>query len=227
MIRDSFIFYRSFYEAIINLPQEDQCVMFKAIADYSLDGTETELIGMNKVVWTLIKPQLDANQKRYINGQKGGKHGNKGGRPKLVNSENNPIGVIDEYPSGVFKKTPNVNVNVNDNVNNNENVNKNENGVNVACAPARTKKRLIKESEDTFEERRMEFKIEVLKYQDKYDVELLRQFYNYWSEKVQNRWLMRMELEKTFEVDRRLIKWKANEKNFNKDEEVSLRKSFN
>ena len=144
--RDSFVFYRSFFEAIKGLPKEDQCLMFGAIADYSLDQIEPNLTGINKVVWTLIKPQLDANTKRFINGEKGGKHGRKGGRPKKTKpetKEENPIGVIDENP----KETPNVNVNVNLN----DNLNVNEKDINI-CVPVKPKPKSINNEKIDFDE---------------------------------------------------------------------------
>lgn len=144
--RDSFVFYRSFFEAIKGLPKEDQCLMFGAIADYSLDQIEPHLTGINKVVWTLIKPQLDANTKRFINGEKGGKHGRKGGRPKKTKpetKEENPIGVINENP----KETPNVNVNVNLN----DNLNVNEKDINI-CVPVKPKPKSINNEKIDFDE---------------------------------------------------------------------------
>lgn len=106
-MRDSFIFYRSFYEATKELKVQDQALVYKAIFEYVLNGQPTELTGISAAVFILIKPQLDANNKRYQNGTLGGEHGVKGGRPKKP--QKNPI--------GVYKKTPNVNdnVNVNDN----------------------------------------------------------------------------------------------------------------
>ena len=66
---------------------------------------------MSKVAMTLILPQLEANYKRYANG-------NKGGRPKKTN------GFENKKPNGYETKKPNKNVNENDN----ENVNVNDNG---------------------------------------------------------------------------------------------------
>ena len=119
--RDSYIFYRSFYEAIKELPKENQLEIYNAIAEYSLNFKEVELSGLSKTIFTLIKPQLEANNKRFIVGQKGAKHGKKGGRPKSIKPQNNPNGDKKNYP----KETPNknVNVNVNENV---LNVNNNE-----------------------------------------------------------------------------------------------------
>ena len=68
--RDSFVFYRSFYEAIKELPQENQLEIYNAIAEYSLNFVIPELTGISKTIFILIKPQIEANQKRYINGTK-------------------------------------------------------------------------------------------------------------------------------------------------------------
>lgn len=108
-MRDSFIFYRSFQDAIDACSQEDQLTIYKAIANYALDRKEPELSGVAKVCWVLIKPQLDANWKRYDNGCKGGDYGSKGGAPK---------GNRNAYKG---KTTPNNNVNDNVNLNDNKN----------------------------------------------------------------------------------------------------------
>ena len=35
--RDTFIFYRSFYDALSDLEDKDQLILYKAICDYSLN----------------------------------------------------------------------------------------------------------------------------------------------------------------------------------------------
>jgi hypothetical protein len=67
-MRDTMIFYRSFYEAIKELPKEEQANIYDAIFSYGLDFKEPQLSGISKTVWTLIKPQIDANIKRFQNG---------------------------------------------------------------------------------------------------------------------------------------------------------------
>jgi len=119
--RDSFIFYRSFYEAIQDLPKENQLELYNAIAQYSLNFEEKKLNGISKTIFKLIKPQLDANNKRFVNGQKGAEHGKKGGRPKNEKPQNNPTGDKEKNPT----ETPNNNVNDNVNVNVNNNLNEN------------------------------------------------------------------------------------------------------
>ena len=72
MERNSFIFYRSFYDALQMFSADVQLALYNAIAGYACYGTEPELEGTAQGVWILIKPQLDANIRRYKNGCKGG-----------------------------------------------------------------------------------------------------------------------------------------------------------
>ena len=116
-MRESTVFYRSFYEAIKELDADMQSQVYCAIFEYALNFNQLELTGVAKTVFTLIKPQLDANQKRYDNGNK----------PKLKQT----ISKTEAKPKqDVSKPYPNANVNDNVNDNDNENVNENEN-VNV------------------------------------------------------------------------------------------------
>ena len=111
-MRDSFIFYRSFFEASKPLNAEQKADLFDAICEYALNQEETERQPIVNAMFTLVKPQIDANFKRYKNGQKGG-------RPKTkAKPKNNQT---------ITKAKPNVNDNVNVNDNHNGNVNHNEN----------------------------------------------------------------------------------------------------
>ena len=110
MARDSFIFYRSFYDAINELPKENQADTYKAIAKYALEQEETELTGISKAIFSLVKPQLDANYKKYENG-----------RQKKSKTEANEKQNSSKTVANV-NDNENVNVNVNVNENNNENV---------------------------------------------------------------------------------------------------------
>lgn len=72
--RDSFIFYRSFYEAIHELKDDIKLEVFTAITEYALYGKVPEdLKPVAKGMFTLIKPNLDVNTARYENGKKGGR----------------------------------------------------------------------------------------------------------------------------------------------------------
>lgn len=72
-MRDSVVFYRSFYEAIRRLPAEQFKASALAILEYGLDGKEPETDGIERTVFCMAKPQIDANNRRYENGTKGGR----------------------------------------------------------------------------------------------------------------------------------------------------------
>ena len=111
MKRESFIFYKSFYESIKELAPEEQAQIYNAIFEYQFENKVVELKGVCKSIFTLIIPQLDANNKRYINGCKGGApKGNKNATKKQPKNNQKTT-----------KKQPNDNDNVNENDNENNN----------------------------------------------------------------------------------------------------------
>ena len=130
-MKDSFIFYRSFYEAINIFGAKTKLKLYESIMKLNFnqcehetevlqlcDELETDLKPNRYAYGTFmsIKPQILANFKRYKNGCKGAKYGSLGGAP--IGNRN------------AKKTTRNENVyeneNVNEDVNENANVNENE-----------------------------------------------------------------------------------------------------
>ena len=72
-MRESFVFYKSFFESIKELDPKDQVQIYNAIFEYEFYKNEPELSGVCKSIFTLILPQLEANNKKYENGKKGGR----------------------------------------------------------------------------------------------------------------------------------------------------------
>jgi len=120
--REGTIFYKSFYDAIKNLPDKERLEVYDAIFLYDFSNKLTELNGIPSAIFTLIKPQLDANKKRY-------KSGSKGGRPQNSNSSK-----AIQYNQNITKTEPNdnqeltkeepnknININIKKNINNNNN----------------------------------------------------------------------------------------------------------
>lgn len=126
-MNDTYVFYRSFHEALAELDIKDYGKIMYAINEYALNNNNEKvnaLTGMTKALWTLIKPQIDANIRRREIGSKNAEYGKLGGRPR---KEKTPMGFSTETPMGLLEKTPNVNVNVNKNLNTNANKNVNVN----------------------------------------------------------------------------------------------------
>lgn len=72
-MKDSFVFYRSFFDVLKEVPDETKINLINAMAEFALNDNEIALNGMEKALFVLIKPQLEANAKRYKNGSKGGR----------------------------------------------------------------------------------------------------------------------------------------------------------
>ena len=89
-MRDSFVFYRSFFEALQDVPIEERACIYDAICDYSLNDIEPKLTGMQLAIFKLIRPNIDSNKRKYENGKKGAVFGKKGGRPKKDNPNQTP-----------------------------------------------------------------------------------------------------------------------------------------
>lgn len=162
-MRDSFIFYRSFFESMKDLPDEEKLKCFEALCEYALDGEDKETYGFSKMFMTLVRPQIDANNKKSDGGKSGGrpkkddedKKNHRLSKKENIEKEKETIG-FDESENkktiGFEKRNhrfqnqkPNVNDNVNVNVNVNDNANVNENVKEVeeeeeegACARPKT-----------------------------------------------------------------------------------------
>lgn len=73
MTRKQFTFYESYYEAITALPKKVQTDVVLAICAYALRDEEPKLTGTAAAVFSLIRPTLDAAQRKAENGRRGGK----------------------------------------------------------------------------------------------------------------------------------------------------------
>ena len=107
--RDSFIFYRSFYQSAKKLPKESKAEIFDAICSYALDRELIDLSVVPEAIFTVIQPQLDANRRKWENGCK----------EKKTQSKNKPIDKQEiSKPEAKNKQTVSKpEGNVNDNVN--------------------------------------------------------------------------------------------------------------
>ena len=120
MERDSFVFYSSFLKAIRAIKKRDiQAELALAIIEYGITGETAECGEMVSMAMELIKPQLEANNQKYINGLKGGApKGNQNAKKGKEQPKNNQE-TTEEQPKN-NQKQPNENVNENDNVNEEE-----------------------------------------------------------------------------------------------------------
>ena len=116
MKRESFVFYKSFYDSIKELDPSDQVQIYNAIFNYQFENKKIKLNGVCKSIFTLIIPQLEANNKRYENGKKGGRPSSQNETETKPNENQNETETKPNNNQNETKLEPNVNVNVNDNV---------------------------------------------------------------------------------------------------------------
>lgn len=114
-MNESFVFYKSFYDAIKEFDNDTVAEFFKLVCQYALEGEITETD--NKVARALFQmtiPQIEANRKRRENGKKGGAPTGNNNAKKLI--EKQPKNNQKQPKVNLKNNQKQPNVNVNDNV---------------------------------------------------------------------------------------------------------------
>lgn len=84
----AFSFYRSYYEALKEVPEKDKKDIIFAIINYVFEDKKPKFKGTNKIIWTLIEPNLNTS-KNKSNGNSGAPIGNQNARKHWENEEKN------------------------------------------------------------------------------------------------------------------------------------------
>lgn len=208
--KKSFILYCDLIHTIEKMPNEKAGELFKHILLYVNDkNPETDDLITN-LTFEPIKQQLKRDLKKFEEVKEfksnGGRLGNlKRWNEDLYNNvidkkitleeaeniaENRKVSHTDVKPSHTIAKIA-VNDNVNDNV-------------------------INKVSKASLETRTLAFKEKLVPFKNKYSIDLLKNFFDYWTEPNQSKTKMRFELEKTWSIERRLNTWANRQKYFNK-----------
>jgi len=93
-----------------------------------------------------------------------------------------------------------------------ENENENEN---IIEDKIENKETLKEQKLRLLNERKKVFALRVAEFKDKYPDEMLRKFFDYWSEMNKSGSQMRWEMERTWELGKRLVTWASRTKDFN------------
>lgn len=120
MKRDSFVFYRTWRDALKKLPDELRLQAYDATIDYALDNEITELPPLVAYALEFIKPSLDRDRTKYEAMCERNKRNSKNaGRPKIENNPEKSTG-FPSIPTQNPKESPIIMNNDNDNDYNNE-----------------------------------------------------------------------------------------------------------
>ena len=104
--QNGFTFWRSFYEAAKELPDDQRLAFYDAIIKFGIDGMETELTGVPKSLFILIRPVLNKGKSRAKSGAKGGSKPEANGKQNESKPEAN-------VNFDLIKKNKNKNINMN------------------------------------------------------------------------------------------------------------------
>ena len=135
--KNSFILYKSYFDILKDLPDEDAGVLFKAILKYQSEGEISQLSPSLALAFKFIKNQFDLDDLKYNEFiEKQSANGKKGGRPKIKSIEEeietSEANVLDEQANEVIAKNenpknPTLFLKTQKSLNDNENENENEN----------------------------------------------------------------------------------------------------
>ena len=114
-MRDSIVFYKSFVEALNELPDEDRLRLYDAILNFGIYDKEPELSGIDAAVFALVRPQIEANNRKYQNGTKGGRPKNQTETKWKPNGNQTETKAKPNHNQTITKTKPNDNVNGNGN----------------------------------------------------------------------------------------------------------------
>ena len=186
----TFIFFRSFADAIEKIQKDSvQLAMYRAVVNYGLSGTlpsfnEIDPTGALDAAFVPMQFAVD--------------------EAKACRERRSAAGKLGGAPKGNTNSSKNKQKQANSNKNNpNININKNKNN----------KKEITGVSKKTFslpslEKRQKSFAETIRPYVEQYGETMCNDFFAYWSEPNRKGDKMRFELEKTWEVSRRLATWK-------------------
>lgn len=193
------------------LSESDQLTLYRAIVGYGLDGQEASFDSSYlRMAWKLIKPQLDANWRRYENGCKGG---------APVGNRNNPSGRRGNQPKTNQELTKNKR-NANDNANDNYHYKES------TIVPKKDELSLpqtkisLQEKQQNMAKNKKAFQDDLSKFLDRYSADMLDDFFSYWTEPNKSQTKMRFEQQPTWDLSRRLSRWEKNNYKYEKGGKV-------
>ncbi len=201
--KKSFVLYSDSQGLINQLPDDIAGRLFKHIYAYVNDENPISDELLLNIAFEPIKMQLKRDLEKWeqtLEGRsKAGKASAEAKRLAKLSEQNITNSTnVDFVQQNSTNSTDNVNVNDNDNVNV---INK-------------------KESKPSLETRSLAFKETLRPFINKFGVDMVKNFYGYWSEPNQTKTKMLFEMQKTWDTSRRLETWSKRESSFNTKQEV-------
>jgi len=195
MAEKKYNFFESYHRALSRVPDDCYGRVVKAMSDYVFNGVEPNLTNtLDLLAWDLIKPILAKGEElsriRANAGQAGGLHGK--GVSRNVGNDN---AKANKSKSKAKQKQNNSGI-----------------GIGEGIGIIKENTDVSKKNDFSLEKAREEFKTSIKPYVGKYGNDMCNDFFEYWTEPTQNGKKMRYQLERTWEIGRRLARWNHNKK---------------
>lgn len=200
--KKSFLLYCDLIHTVDKLPNDKAGELFKHILMYVNDknpNTEDLII---QLAFEPVKQQLKRDLVKY---QEIKEKRKKAGEASAIKRQQ-----MSTHVESAEQTSTNPTVNDTDNVtvNDNDTVIKKRNSRVRNSNPAG----LHNQSSLPLDERIKKFRIELAKFQDKYDaITVLKPFFDYWTELNKSKTKLKFELERTWEMSKRLVRWVNND----------------
>ena len=88
---NGFTFYRSYFECLDKLPEEEKSELLMAIVYYVYKDMDPNFDGILSALWTVIKPNLDTSKNRSLNPQTKTKQKGNKSKTKSKQKQNNDL----------------------------------------------------------------------------------------------------------------------------------------
>ena len=197
-----------------DFPVETRAQVYDAVLDYAFDGVAAELEGMAKVVFVFIRSEIDketAEEEQRLA---------KSAKMRQLAMKRWHIDASADASADASKKSTNTSLIIkynNENINNKEDISIKDN-----IKKERESEKRKKESKSpkkqvsisAIEARKEDFYNSLVQFVPMYGRDLIRAFFDYWSEFNRSQTKMRFELERTWQTSRRLATWASRDNNF-------------
>ena len=198
MKKDTFVFRKEWKDAISGLPDEVRLEIYEAIIEYGTTGKSSDLKPMAMLAFNFAKATLDRDVERY---EEVKKKRSDAGKKHKGNQYTNKMEQTEQNGTNGTNGTDNVGVYGSSN----EDKKKPPKGGKKDAAAAAA----------LLEGRKEDFYNTLIPFVAKYGKEMVRAFFDYWSEPNKSNSKMRYELERTWDLARRLGTWASRENQFN------------
>ncbi len=197
-------FFESYHRALSRVPDDSYGRVVRAMSNYVFNGIEPNLTEtLDLVAWELIKPILERgselSQIRANAGRSGGLNGkgvsrnvgNENAKSKANQKQNNSKSLANQKQnnSGIGK------------------------GIGEGIGIYKETTLVAKNAKLSLEQSKADFKESIKPFVEKYGSNMCNDFFEYWTETTPDGKKMRYQLQKTWEIGRRLARWHKQNQN--------------